>query len=94
MAYGAESTKRKWLDNPELYLFKTNDKEGRISGEYSVDGGKSYEDISIEGNSFNIDDVALFTYQLLEGMGVFLQFKQKGDKAIVYMNSKGFLAHH
>lgn len=93
-AYGAESTKRKWLDNPELYLFKTNDKEGRISGEYSVDGGKSYEDISIEGNSFNIDDVALFTYQLLEGMGVFLQFKQKGDKAIVYMNSKGFLAHH
>ena len=93
-AGGAERTKRKWLDNPNQYYFKTKDEEGCIAGEYSVDGGETYEDISIEGDGFNIDDTALFTYHLLKEMGVLYQFKNNIHKAIEYMNQMEFLAHH
>lgn len=93
-ASDAERTKRKWLDNPSQYLFKTKDKEGCISGEYSVDGGESYADISIEGDGYNIDDTTLFSYKLLKRMGVLCQFKENGHKAIEYMNSIGSLAYH
>lgn len=90
----AELTKRKWLDNPAQYVFKTTDKEGCISGKYSIDGGKSYKDIFVVGDKFDIDDIAQFTYILLKEMGVLPQFKENGHKAIEYMNTEECLAHH
>lgn len=93
-AGGAESTKRTWLDNPTKYQFVTNDEDGYISGSFSVDGGESYEDISIEGDSFDVDDTAKFTYHLLKKMGVLSQFKKNSQKAIQHMNRDGLLAHH
>ena len=93
-ASNAEDTKECWLDNPTKYEFKTKDEEGHISGEYSIDGGISYEDITIEGDGFDVDDTAHFTYHLFKKMGVLSQFKKKGQKAIDYMNKQGFLAYH
>jgi hypothetical protein len=90
----AELTKRKWLDNPAQYDFKTTDKEGCISGKYSIDGGKNYKDIFVVGDKFDIDDIAQFTYILLKEMGVLPQFKENGHKAIEYMNTEECLAHH
>lgn len=89
----AEATKSKWLDNPAQYDFKTTDKEGCISGKYSIDGGKNYKVISVAGDIFDVDDIAQFTYRLLKGMNVLSQFKENGHKAIEYMNTVGFLAH-
>ncbi len=92
-AEGAKDTKMKWLNQPNKYDFKTKDEKGYISGEYSTDRGNNYEDIAIEGSSFNVDDTARFTYQLFKEMGVLSQFKQNGQKAIEYMNSRGLLSH-
>ena len=90
----SKETKEQWLDTPTKYDFKTKDDAGLISGEFSVDGGMSYEDISIEGDGFDVNDTAIFTYHLFKNMGVLSQFKKKGIKAIEYMNERGFLAYH
>ncbi len=93
-ALNAEITKKIWLDNPTKYNFKSKDEEGYISGEFSIDGGETYSNISIKGDHFDVDDVAEFTYQLFKKMGVMSQFKKNGHKAIEYMNKMGFLASH
>ena len=93
-ASNAESTKRQWLENADRYKFELVDTPGSIAGKYSIDGGNSYFELSIQGSKRNIDDTAKFTYYLLKKMGVFSIFKQNGHKAIEYMNSRGFLAHH
>lgn len=93
-AGNAEETKALWLDNPDKYFFKTKKEVGYISGEYSIDGGLSYEDITIEGDCFDIDDTAKFTYILFKNMGILSQFKKKGKRAVEYMNEQGFLAYH
>ena len=93
-AANAEETKALWLDNPEKYKFKTKDEAGLISGEYSIDGGLSFEDISIEGDRFDVDDTTRFTYLLFKNMGLLSQFKKKGRKAVEYMNEQGILAYH
>ena len=90
----SKETKDLWLDNPTEYNFKTKDDAGFISGEYSIDGGMSYEDISIEGNGFDVDETAKFTYILFKNMGVLSQFKKNGHKAIQYMNEHNILAYH
>ena len=90
----SEKTKEQWLDDPTKYDFKTKDDAGMISGEFSVDGGMSYEDISIEGDSFDVDETAKFTYLLFKNMGVLSQFKKKGHKAIQFMNNHNVLAYH
>lgn len=90
----AEETKELWLDDPDEYYFKTNDKEGFISGEYSIDGGKTYNTISIEGDRLDVDDVAKFTYSLFKNMGVLSQFKKNYTEVIEFMNDRGMLACH
>lgn len=93
-ARDSEGVKERWLDNPTKYNFKTKDEAGRISGVYSIDGGLSYEDISIEGDVFDVDDTAKFTYLLFKNMGILSQFKKKGKKVVDYMNEQGMLAYH
>ena len=90
----AKPTKAVWLDNPTRYYFRPEKKSGFISGEYSIDGGLSYEDIAIEGDGYDIDDTAKFTYLLFKKMGVLSQFKKNGHKAIQYINNNSFLAYH
>ena len=77
-----------------MYDFKTKDKKGFISGEYSIDGGMSYEKISIVGNGFDVDDTAKFTYILFKKMGVLTRFKKEGHKAIQFMNDQNILTYH
>jgi hypothetical protein len=93
-AVGAENTKKTWLNNPDSLRFRTKRKKGMISGEYSIDGGANYEEISIEGDVNDIDDIAHFTYRLFQTMGVLSQFKENGQKAIEYMNMRGFLSRN
>ena len=90
----SKETKEQWIDAPTNYLFKTKDEAGFITGEYSIDGGLSFKDISVEGDGFNIDETARFTYLLFKNMGVLSQFKKKGSKAIQFMNNHNFLAYH
>lgn len=90
----AEQTKRTWLENPTMYDFKTKKEKGCISGEYSIDGGMNYVDISIEGDGFDIDDTAKFTYLLFKKMGVLARFKEEGHNAIEYMNEHDILTYH
>lgn len=90
----SEETKRTWLDNPNQYYFRTKEKEDYISGEYSIDGGNSYQELSIIGSKRDVDDVARYTYLLFKEMDVLDEFKEKGQKAIEFMNSVGCLAHH
>ena len=90
----AEETKKKWLEHPDLYFFRTEDGAGTISGEFSIDGGNTYEKISIKGDRFNIDDVAQFTYLLLSKMGLLSEFKSKGKRAVEYMYEHSILAYH
>ena len=90
----AEQTKRTWLENPTMYKFKTKKEKGCISGEYSIDGGMNYEDISIEGDGFDVDDTAKFTYLLFKKMGVLARFKKEGHNAIEYMNEHDILTYH
>lgn len=90
----SEEIKRKWLDEPNQYTFRTKDVAGHIAGYFSVDGGWTVQEISIEGDRFNVDDVAKFTFLLFKKMGILSQFKEKGNKAIEYMNEQGMLAHH
>ena len=93
-AVGAEDTKKTWLENPDSLKFRTKRENGKISGEYSIDGGANYEEISIEGDINDIDDIARFTYRLFQIMGVLSQFKEHGQEAIEYMNMRGFLSRH
>ena len=90
----AGETKRLWLDEPYEYYFKTKDEEGFISGEYSIDGGTTYNAISIEGDRVDVDDVAKFTYNLFKKMGVLSQFKKNYTEVIECMNERGMLACH
>ena len=90
-AVGAESTKKTWLKDPDILKFRTKRENGILSGEYSIDGGNNFVEIAIEGDTNNVEDMALFTYRLFKKMGVLSQFKENGDKAIEYMNTKGFL---
>lgn len=89
-AVGAENTKRTWLSNPDNYIFKTKKKPGYIAGEYSLNGGDSFKDLSIKGDPFNIDDVTNFTYLLFNEMGVLDTFKRNGYLAISHMNERGY----
>lgn len=88
----AVEIKRLWLENPTKYYFKTKDEEGVISGEYSIDGGNTYNEISIEGDRFDIDDAAKFTYRLFKNMGILSLFKKKHKEIIEYMNDRDMLA--
>ena len=90
----SQNVKELWLDSPTKYDFRTKDVAGMISGEFSIDGGKSYEVISMEGDCFDVGETAKFTYLLFKKMGVLSQFKENGHKAIQYMNNHCILAYH
>lgn len=94
-AYGANETKPKWLKTPQTYEIKCEQcDKSRIEVSYSINGGISYDDMKYEANSFSIDDVAEFTYKLFQKMGIWEEFKEKGELAINHMNYRGFLITH
>ena len=93
-AVGAEETKKRWIDNPERYGFKTKDYKGKIGGEFTCDGERTWHDLVLEGDTFNIDDVAHYTFLLFKAMGLLGQFRKKGANAVAYMNQMGYLATH
>lgn len=94
-AGGAGETKPKWLSKPMAYEIKCERcDESRIEVSYSVNGGLSYDDMKFDSDAFSIDDAAKFTYKLFKTMGVWEEFKNKGQKAIDHMNYRGFLASH
>lgn len=94
-AGGANETKPKWLSKPLAYVIKCERcDESRIEVAYSVNGGITYDDLKFDSDAFSIDDVAWFTYRLFQIMGVWEEFKNKGQKAIDHMNYRGFLASH
>lgn len=94
-AVGSTSTKERWLTTPNKYFFKTNkSKDGFISGQYSVNGGTSYTDLTVNGNSRDINDVSRYTCLLFNKMGVMKEFESKGHYAIDYINERRFLADH
>lgn len=93
----ASEVKAVWLSTPEKFLVesieKNNKKSGYISIRYSIDGGVSWIAHEKKADYQNIDDVALFTYELFKAMGVLEEFISKGPKAISYMNRNQYLAH-
>ena len=91
-AVGAEETKKRWLDNPYKYFFKTKKSYGEIGGEYTVDGQQTWHDFRQNGNTEDLDDVAHFTYSLFKTMGLLGQFREKGSYAVDFMNQMGYLA--
>lgn len=94
-AGGAERTKSVWLNSPDKYKFSTGeDRNNMITGSYSVDGGLNFTDFNIPGNRDNIHDAAVYSYQLFMRMGIWEQFKSKGEDAISHMNAMGYLSTH
>lgn len=93
-AVGANHTKKKWLDNPDKYGFKTKSSYGEICGEYTVDGQQTWHDLIQKGNSNDLDDVSHYTYALFKAMGLLGQFRERGSYAVDYMNQIGYLATH
>lgn len=96
-AANSSEVKAVWLSMPENFFVesidKKNKKPGYISIRYSIDGGESWIALEKKADYQNIDDVAVFTYELFNAMGVLEEFISKGHKAISYMNSHQYLAH-
>ncbi|MBR4553876.1 MAG: hypothetical protein IKO20_09215 [Bacteroidaceae bacterium] len=90
----SDATRAAWLSQPSKYHFRLVDKVGKIACEYSVNGRRTYQEFSIEGDKGDIDDVALFTYHLLKKMNLLEEFRLKGQKAVEFMNKQGILAYH
>ena len=90
----SDATRAVWLSQPSKYHFKLVDKVGKIACEYSVNGRRTYQEFSIEGNKGDIDDVTRFTYLLLKKMNILEEFKLNGHKAVEFMNEQGILAYH
>lgn len=93
-ADGAEKTRKVWLDNPNKYHYKVGNRDDMIAGKYSVDGRLSYESFNMEGDRHKLKDAAKYSYYLFKEMGVWGQFKEKGEAAINFMNSMEFLRYH
>lgn len=94
-AGGANDVMKVWLDNPAMYHLKTGDcTETKIEGRFSVDGRHTYTVFNMAGNDFSVEDVAKYTYKLFSKMGIWSQFREKGESAINYMNRRGFLSKH
>lgn len=94
-AGNAEQVKAEWLDIPSKYHITTDDcNNSQIGVHYSTDGKVTYTEYHVKGNSFSLDDVVEYTYNLFKLMGVLSQFRSKGSRAIDYMNDKGLLSHH
>lgn len=91
-AAGAERTKRIWLDNPNKYDFITGDREDMIAGKYSIDGSSSYKSFIMEGDVSKLKDTAKYSYYLFKRMGIWEEFKKKGEDAIYYINRMDFLS--
>lgn len=90
----AEDVKKIWLDIPGKYHIETDCSATQIETQYSTDGKNTYTEYRIDGNSFSLDDVAEYTYNLFKAMGVLSQFRSKGSKAIDFINRLECLKHH
>ena len=94
-AGGANAIKKVWLDDPSKYHFKMEDSTGvMIKGSYSLDNELNYIEFNMSGSKTSVDDVSKYTYKLFLEMGIWNQFKSKGEDAINRMNSMGLLSTH
>lgn len=94
-AQGAENIMPVWLTNHSIYKFRTM-KTGtnKIGGSYSIDGGKSYTDLIMIGDSGSFDDQVNYATLLFYRMGVIDQFLKNGYKAIDALNAGKYLRYH
>ena len=94
-AQGASDIMPIWLTNHTKYKFRTKRVGGnKIAGSYSVDGGKSYIDLIMNGDSGSLDDQVNYATLLFYRMGVIDQFLKNGHKAIDALNVGEFLRYH
>ncbi len=94
-AQGASDIMPVWLTNHSTYKFRTK-KNGsnKIAGSYSIDGGKSYTDLIMTGDSASFDDQVSYATLLFYRMGVIDQFLKNGRKAIDALNIGEYIRYH
>ena len=90
-ASGSKGIKQIWLTNPDEYIFET-DGNYKLAGQYSTDGGNTYNSFSIDGDYNSFEDNVLFAYRLFEKMDIMKMFRQKGKSAIDEINNKEMLS--
>ena len=66
----------------------------KIGGSYSIDGGKSYTDLVMIGDSGSFDDQVNYATLLFYRMGVMDQFLKNGRKAIDALNAGKYIRYH
>ena len=94
-AQGASDIMPVWLTNYTKYKFRTKKVGGnKIAGSYSVDGGKSFIDLIMTGDSGSLDDQVNYATLLFYRMGVIDQFLKNGHKAIDALNVGEYLRYH
>lgn len=94
-AQGAEYIMPVWLTNHSTYKFRTmKGGSNKISGSYSIDGGKSYTDLIMTGDSASFDDQVSYATLLFYRMGVIDLFLKNGRKAIDALNVGEYLRYH
>lgn len=94
-AQGAEYIMPVWLTNHSTYKFRTMEGgSNKIAGSYSIDGGKSYTDLIMTGDSASFDDQVSYATLLFYRMGVIDFFLKNGRKAIDALNVGEYLRYH
>ena len=94
-AQGAEYIMPVWLTNHSTYKFRTmKGGSNKIAGSYSIDGGKSYTDLIMTGDSASFDDQVSYATLLFYRMGVIDLFLKNGRKAIDALNVGEYLRYH
>ena len=81
-AVNAPYVKPVWLHNADRYHIEMIKSTSGISCKYSCPGVIGTKNFSTQGNRNNLDAVVEFTYRLFKLMGVWDQFKQRGENAI------------
>ena len=94
-AVHSDEVKETWIDDPSKYLFRIADVGSRhIGGEYSADGGATFSELYIVGDSRSIDDVSKYMYLLFSKMGLLGQFIKNRERALTYINQKRLIKYH
>ena len=92
-AIASKVIKKYWLDNSDNYKVKINGEDGYIKVQFKTPIDTEYRFFSMIGQKNNLDDVVKFTYEFLNYIGVYYQFKNNGHAAIELIN-KTYLAYH
>lgn len=88
----AKSVKPLWLDNPQKYIFKTQNL--KQPHRYSIDGGITFTDFPYDTATDSLENAVEYTYRLFSAMGLMTLFREKGKIAIDYMVDNECLKYH